>query len=120
MIHKLTIAFFKTVAASFLLIYFCSCSGSNKNYDYQLAWSNFKIVNINVKDDYKVQNLLLELGVNPIPEYVDIEVFSGYENDNYIRLNDTMKRYSWSELSATSQNYLRGYTGSNKIKTSGF
>lgn len=118
MINTFKIFFFKIAAASFLLFFLCSCSGSDKtNYDYQLAWSSFKIVNINVRDDYKVQNLLLEIGISPIPEYIDIEVVGGYENDNYIRLDGTMKRYGWSELSASSQNYLRGYKGSNKIKT---
>jgi hypothetical protein len=109
---------YKTFAASILLMFICSCSGTDKtNYDYQQAWSNYKIVNINVKDDYKVQNLLLELGVSPLPEYIDIEVIAGFENDNYIRLDNTMKRYSWSEISSSSQNYLRGYKGTNKVKT---
>lgn len=81
-----------------------------------MAWSRFKIVNINVRDDIKVQNILSELGVNPIPEYIDIEVISGSENDNYILLDGTRKRYNWSDLSQSSQNYLRNYRGLNKIK----
>lgn len=104
--------------AAFIILFLCSCSGTDKtNYDYQLGWSSFKIVNINVRDDYKIQNLLLELGVSPLPEYVDIEVIAGFENDNYIKLDNTMKLYSWSEISSSSQNYLRGYKGNNKIKT---
>ena len=118
MVNKIEKNYLKIFIASLLFIFFFSCSGSDKtNYDYQLAWSNFKIVNINVRDDYRIQTLLLELGVSPIPEYIDIEVISGFENDNYIRLDNTMKRYSWSEISSASQNYLRGYKGSNKIKT---
>lgn len=118
MVNKFKLIFYKISAASFLLIFICSCSGSSKkNYDYQLAWSSFKIVNINVADNYKVQNILIELGVDPIPEYVDIEVKSGFENENYIILSGTMKRYNWSDLSLSSQNYLRSYRGSNKIKS---
>lgn len=118
MTNKSNIIFFsKTAAAVFLLIFIYSCSGSDKkNYDYQLAWSSFKIVNINVADNYKVQNILIELGVDPIPEYIDIEVISGFENDNYIRLSGTINRYNWSDLSQSSQNYLRSYRGNNKIK----
>ncbi len=109
---------FKLITASFLFVFLFSCSGSKKtNYDYQRAWSSFKIVNINVRDDYKIQNLLLELLVSPMPEYIDIEVIAGFENDNYIRLDNTSKLYNWSDLSSSSQNYLRSYTGNNKIKT---
>lgn len=118
MISKLKIVFLKTTVAFLLLLFFYSCSGSDKkNYDYQLAWSNFKIVNINVGDNYNVQNMLLELGVSPIPEYIDIEVVSGFENQNFIRLSGTSNLYNWSDLSQSSQNYLRSYRGSNKVKT---
>jgi hypothetical protein len=117
MINNIKLLSYKISAILLLIAFLSSCSGSKKNnYDYQLAWSSFKIVNINVRDDYSVQNLLLELGVDPLPEYIDIEVIAGFENDNYIRLDGTQKRYNWSDLSNNSQNYLRSYKGNNKIK----
>lgn len=118
MTDKTKIFYFKTITPVIFIFLLCSCSGSDRtNYDYQLAWSSFKIVNINVREDYKVQNILLELGISPMPEYIDIEVRAGFENENQIRLDNTAKLYSWSQISSASQNYLRGYQGSNKIKT---
>jgi len=120
---KLIFTFSKIINAHVLLILiiisFYSCSGSKQtNYDYQKSWTNFKIVNIHVSENVRIQNILTEIGIKNLPEYIDItvDVFSNNQNDRYLYLDDLRKPYLWNVLDKRDQNYLLNWTGSNKVK----